>query len=248
MEPYEEYAKICIETIEKIKTKEKENIFKAAEIMTEAILNDKLIHVFGPTHGRMGADDMFFRAGGLVPINAIYDETFSLSHALKASRALLVQNYIGGVLDYYKVSKGDVMIIIEYLGVKSVVIDAALESKRRGAKVIGITSSEFSKSIPLDSPLRHPTKKNLCEVVDVFIDTYAPPGDAVLKIKDFKVKVSPISNISYTYIVNSLVAQVVKNLLERGVEPPVWISMNVPGGPEHNQKYIEKYFNRIRHM
>jgi uncharacterized phosphosugar-binding protein len=248
MEPFEEYAKICIETIEKIKTKEERNILKAAEIITEAILKDKLIHVFGPGHGRMGVDEMFFRAGGLVPINPIYDEAFSLSHVLKTAKALLVQNYMSVVLDYYKVSEGDVMIILEYLGVNPVIIDAALESKHRGAKVIGITSSEFSKSIPLDSPLRHPTKKNLHEIADVFIDTYAPPGDAVLKIKDFKAKVAPISNISYTYIVNSIVAQVVKNFLEKGIEPPVWISINVPGGPEHDQKYIEKYFNRIKHL
>jgi len=49
-------------------------------------------------------------------------------------------------------------------------------------------------------------------------------------------------------IVNYLTALVIEKLVQKGITPPVWKSGNVPGGDKANNKYLEKYFARVRHL
>lgn len=248
MELFEEYAKILIDLINEIKEKEKENILKAANVVADALMKGKIIHAFGPGHGRQAVDELFFRAGGLVPVNPIYDPGVSLEHVLRCVLIEQIPGYIKASIDYYNVNEGDVAIIANYVGVDAVTIDAALEFKRRNATTIGISSAKFCDAVPIDSPMRHPSKKNLYEIVDIFIDTHAPPGDAVLEVKGLNVKVAPVTTVAYAYIINSIVAQSVKILVERGAEPPIWLSTSLPGAEEHNRKYIQKYYGKIKHL
>jgi len=39
---------------------------------------------------------------------------------------------------------------------------------------------------------------------------------------------------------------VIENLAANGETPPVFISANVDGGDEHNEKLYDKYWHRIR--
>ena len=232
--------------------KEKENVAKAARLTSEAIEKDRLLHVFGTGgHSYIGAEEMFWRAGGLVPVNPIFDPGVSLSHGgTRSSMIERLPGYVKPVLEYYQVKKDDVMIIVNAYGINSATIDAAIESKRMGAKVIAITSPEFSKVVPLDHPARHPSKKSLFELeeVDVVLDCHMPPGDAVVEIEGFSQKVAPVSTILNAFLLNSIVACTVENLVKKGITPPVWMSGNMPGGDEANKKYIEKYFERIKHL
>jgi uncharacterized phosphosugar-binding protein len=75
-----------------------------------------------------------------------------------------------------------------------------------------------------------------------------PFGDAVLEIKGIKQKVAPVSTIINSFIVNSIVARTVEKLIEKGIDPPIWTSANIPGGEEVNKKWIEKYKGRIKHL
>ncbi len=248
VDPIEEYSSVVLDLIERIRDEEKTKIVEAAALISDKIVEDRLIHVFGPGHGAMVAEEMFFRAGGLVPINPIFDDTLSLRHVLKCVAVEHVPNYIKYSLDYYEVKEGDVIIIANYVAIEAASIDMAIESRRRGVKVIGITSSEFCKSIPASSPVRHPSNKNLFEVSDVFIDTHVPPGDAAVKIEGLEQMVSPLSTIAHTFIVNSIVAQVAKSLVERGFTPPVWVSTSLPDAEKVNQEYIRKYFYKVKHL
>ena len=42
--------------------------------------------------------------------------------------------------------------------------------------------------------------------------------------------------------------QSIKTLLDRGIEPPLWMSANLPGGDEANRRHEEKYFPRVKHL
>ncbi len=55
--------------------------------------------------------------------------------------------------------------------------------QKRGVTSIGITSKGFAGVVPKDSPIRHPSGKNLYEIVDVFIDCHLPTGDAVVDVE-----------------------------------------------------------------
>ena len=70
----------------------------------------------------------------------------------------------------------------------------------------------------------------------------------MVEIEGFSQKVAPVSTILNAFVLNSIVACTVENLVKKGITPPVWLSGNMPGGDEANKKYIEKYFERIKHL
>jgi uncharacterized phosphosugar-binding protein len=40
----------------------------------------------------------------------------------------------------------------------------------------------------------------------------------------------------------------VEELVKRGIEPPVWMSANLPGGDEANQKHFDKHLQRVKFL
>jgi uncharacterized phosphosugar-binding protein len=111
---------------------------------------------------------------------------------------------------------------------------------------IAVTSPAFSKATPQGHPARHPSGKNLFEIVDVAIDNKMPFADAVLEFPGLTPRVSPVSTILNVFILESLVAETVQRLLARGITPPVWTSANLPGGDAANQVHMTRYAPRIR--
>lgn len=231
---------------------EEENIKKAADIVARRLNQDEIIHVIGTGgHSNMGAEEMFYRAGGLIPINAILDAGINLIHGAK--RTTIIERTAGygvKVMDAYNIGKttGEVIIIINACGINTMTIDVALEAKKRDMKSIGITSTSFASFVPKDHPSRHPSNKNLHELVDVFINNHQPIGDAVVEIEGAEEKVGPVSTICNSFAVHLLVIETVKKLLELGKKPPIWKSANMPGGDAANQKYFEEYVKRIKHL
>ncbi|HDM69872.1 MAG: sugar isomerase [Thermotoga sp.] len=233
--------------IDEIIEKEKGSIEKAANLMADAIERDELIHVIGPGgHSNMGAYEMFYRAGGLVPVNAILDPGTLIS--MGARRSTIIERTPGygiSVLKAFDVD-GGVLIVVNAYGINSMCIDVALEGRRRGIPTIGVTSKEFSDRVPKDHPARHPSKKNLYEVVDVHVDNHMPYGDAIVKLEKINRNIGPVSTILNSFVLNLMTIRTIELLIERGVEPPVWVSSNVPGGDEMNKEYLRKYVGRIR--
>jgi uncharacterized phosphosugar-binding protein len=246
----EEYFNSVTDLLGKIKSTEQEHLEKAANAMVQTILEDGLIHVFGTGgHSDLTAREMFCRAGGLVPIDAILDPGVSLEHGARRSSSIeRTPGYAQAVMKQYPLKKGDVFIVSNAYGINSVTIDAAMEAKRLGLTVIANTSPDFSKAVPADHPARHPSKRNLCDLADIVIDNHMPFGDAVVDVKGLQQRVSPVSTILSAFVLNSLVALVAEKLVEKGVSPPIWVSGNVPGGEERTKGYFEKYETRIRHL
>jgi uncharacterized phosphosugar-binding protein len=156
--------------------------------------------------------------------------------------------YMRALFRYYRVKKGDVVIIFNNVGVNAMVIDAAEETRRIGARAIGVAGSPWQELLPPDHPVRHPSGKNLRDLVDIFIDDYNPVGDAVMKMPGLKVPLAPISSVTDAYIVRRIEIEAVRHMLARGFEPPLWVSANVAGGDEVNERYIERYFHAIKAM
>jgi Uncharacterized protein containing SIS (Sugar ISomerase) phosphosugar binding domain len=225
------------------------SIGEAAGLMASAIMEDKLVHVLGTGgHSNIGAYEMFWRAGGLVPIDAILDPGTSLNDgALRSNYVERLCGYAKAVLDAYRVVDG-VLIIVNAYGINSMSIEAALEAKERGVKTIGVTSTSFADAVPKGHRARHPSGKSLHEIVDVFVDSHMPYGDALVEFEGLGQKVAPSSTLVNCFTVNLLVVETVRMLLERGFAPPLWQSANVPGGDEANREYQEKYRGRIKHL
>lgn len=242
------YLQKVINNLERIEEKELDNIKKAAVLMTDAIADDRLINVYGGGgHTTLVMGEMFFRAGGLCNINPIMETGLSVfNQALKYLELERCVNYGRSIMKYYNLQKDDVLIIFHNIGINAATIDAALEAKEQGVKIIAVSSLQWQKEMPSDHFIRHPSKKNLFDLADVCVDDYNPVGDAVVKVTGFDTPIAPISNIADFYIAHRLEIETVKLCVERGIEPPVWRSANEPGGDEFNKSYIEKYKPRIK--
>jgi len=250
---YEQYHRLVVELLDRLEEDERASISKAAEMMADTIQNDRLVYVFGAGgHSYICAEEMFYRAGGLVPVCPMLDSGVSL--AFGAARSTFIERlpgYSQRVLKSYGIEQGDVLIVANAYGINSATIDAAVEAKRLGASVIAITSPTFSRQVPQGHPARHPSGRNLCDLdeVDVVIDNHMPVGDALVDMPEFDgMKVGPSSTMVNAFAVNSLVVATIETLLSRGIKAPVWYSANMPGGDEINAQHFKAYGQRIKHL
>ncbi len=246
---FDQYLRIVQDLLSKI---ERAQIEKGAQLVVETIKNDRLAYVLGTDgHSYMAAEDMFYRAGGLVAVHPIFPSGFALSHgAVRSSLMERAQNYIGAVLEHEAPGPGDTLIVVNAYGINASTIEAVLKGKQLGAKIIAVTSTMASRSIPKEHPARHPSEKNLCDLkeVDVIIDSKMPMDDAVISFEGFDVKVSPVSTILNSFVLQALVGYASERLLAEGIKPPIWRSTNLPGGDEHNKKYVEAYSTRVKNL
>jgi uncharacterized phosphosugar-binding protein len=251
MKSKKNFFNLCVEYLEKIEKGQAENFKRAGKAIGDAVMADKLVHVVGTGgHTNIPAYDMFYRAGGLAAVNFIpamgaYYGVVGATYGMRIER---LPGYMNRVIDYYRVGKGDVAIIFNNIGVNAGTIDAALESKSKGAYTIGVAGTDWMKEIPKDHFTRHPSRKNLMDIVDLFIDDYNPIGDSVMEIEGFDRPFAPISAITDAYIVRRMEIDAIEYMVGKGFEPPVFMSANRVGGDEANVKLIEKYFYRIKHL
>ena len=242
------YYKRIIENLEEINAKQGDNIMKAGALMADAIADDRLISVYGGGgHTTLPVGEMFFRAGGLACINPVMETGLSVfNQALKYLELERTVNYGGSIMRYYDLKKDDVLIIFHNIGINPATIDAAMEAKKNGVKIIAVSSSYWQTQMPADHFIRHPSGKNLFDFADVCIDDYNPVGDAVVNVPGLDTPIAPVSNIVDFYIAHLLEIECVRQCVERGITPPVWSSANTPGGDEKNAAYLEKYRPRVK--
>ncbi len=240
----------AVDILKQVREKQSDNISKAADLMVGAIEKDELIHVYGGGgHTTLVMGEMFFRAGGLANINPIMETGLSVfNQALKYLLLERAENYGDSIVRYYRVKPGEVFIIFHNIGINPATIDAALEAKKAGAKIIAVSSSFWQNEMPLDHFIRHSNKMNLFDLADVCIDDYNPVGDALLKVGGLDTPFAPVSNIVDFYIAHWLEIATIKKCVEKGIAPPVWSSANAPGGDEINARYVEKYFPRVKSL
>ena len=250
MKPDYGYLDSTIALLRKIETEQQENIEKAAGLMADAINRDQLIHVYGGGgHTTLVMGEMFFRAGGLANINPIMETGLSVfNQALKYLELERCVNYGRSIVKYYRLQLGEVLIIFHNIGINAATIDAAMEAKEAGAKIIAISSSLWQTKMPPDHFIRHPSGKNLFDLADVCIDDYNEVGDCVVNVPGFETPIAPNSNLIDFYIAHRLEIETVRQCVARGIEPPVWRSANAPGGDAYNAKYVAKYSPRVKSL
>lgn len=229
---------------------ERDSLDRAATRLANQIAADRLVHVFGPGgHSNLAAQEIFFRAGGLMHVSAILDEGTLLSNGALRSMAIeRTPGYGRVVIADRDLGPDDLLILVNAYGINAALIDAAIEAKRRGAFVIGVSSRGHADQTAPDHPARHPTRQNLHDLADIAIDTKVPVGDAVVRIPGVGEPVAAVSTFANAFALNCLVIRTIAKLAERGIEPPVWRSGNAPGGDEANGRFIGRFRGRVRSL
>jgi uncharacterized phosphosugar-binding protein len=244
MSAMERYYEIVRGQMEAIRAREWEKIARAAEWLGEALVNGKFLYAFGTGHSHMLAEEIFYRAGGLATACPMLDDTLMLhKEAIEATYLERKEGYAAKLMDLYPVEAGDVLIVASNSGRNAVPIEMALEGRKRGMRVIGITNFAHAEKWGT----RHPSGKSLREVAELAIDNCGVPGDACVKVDGFEQLLGSPSTSTGAMIVNCIVVQGIENALKRGVTPEVFISSN-SNGDDHNDRLLRKYKARVRHL
>ena len=237
-----QYATAILELTQQVIDNQYENIIKASNTIYTSLKEGGLLHVFGCGHSHMLMEECFYRAGGLVPINPIF-ETSTMLHegAVKSSMIERMSGYAHLILDNYEVKAGEVILIFSTSGINSLPIEMALAAKGKGLTVVGFTSLNYQ-----NQKSRHSSGKKLCDVADIVINTQAKQGDAMVEYKKLGISAVPGSTVISTTVLNTLIAEIIGHYEEEGLTAPVFVSGNLENGMERNQANIEKYRYRIK--
>lgn len=238
-----EYFKQAQNRLVLVEKNEKQAMLTAAGKVAAAIQSGGIIQLFGCGHSHILTEEVFYRAGGLVPIKPIFVEPLMLHEGAVQSSQLERQNdYAKGFLKEQDFGSEDVVFVISTSGRNPVPVDVALAARAKGAFVIGLTSLEYSSS----QPSRHQTGKHLFNSVDLVIDNHSVSGDAILEYEGVDVRFGPTSTVVGAAILNAVFAEAIKKMADAGFEPPIFLSGNIDGADAHNTKLIDKYSGRIR--
>jgi uncharacterized phosphosugar-binding protein len=239
----EQYFDRLLNILQEVRRTQMDHIRQAAMLVADTIARGGIIHIFGAGHSHLLAEEVFFRAGGLAPVNAILEPSLMLhAGALKSTAIEKIPQYAAVLLEYYDVRSGDVLIIVSNSGVNSVPVELAIQARARRITTIGLTCVACSQQLRPNNP----AGKRLYEVVDLTIDNGGAPGDAILKEPGLEPGVGPTSTVVGAAILNALMAEAIQCLRAQGLKPPVFLSSHLDGAAEHNAQLIQRYRGRIR--
>jgi uncharacterized phosphosugar-binding protein len=217
-------------------------IEQAANAVAQSLIAGGIWHVFGTGHSHAIAEELYYRAGGLAPVNAIlFPALMQHEGPATSTRLERLPGLAQIILDKQQPQRGDVLLIVSNSGKNAVPVEMALCGRQRGLKTIALTSLAQSRAAQFGAG----QAQKLFEVCDIVIDNCGTAGDAALAVPESDVLVSPTSTLANVAIVEQIVHLVCCRYSEHDLPPPVFKTANLPGGDEWNAHLIERYGDRV---
>ena len=236
------YLKNIIDLLEKLESTQEEVIEQVSAVCADCIYNGGLLYFFGTGHSHMVCEEPFYRAGGLACVYPILETDLMLHEGASKSSGYERLEGLGNiVIANTGLGKGDILFIASNSGRNCAVIDAALEAKKRGAITVAITSMNHTTQVSS----RHSSGLNLYQVCDYVLDNGGVAGDASVQLPGLSQNIAPTSSVIDLTLVNLITVNIVERLLEKGMNPPLFMSSNSDGGDKANKSILEVYRERI---
>lgn len=238
-----EYSRAIQAILQKVLDTQQDQIERAAQILADVVARDGIIYTYGTGHSHIVAEDATYRAGGLAPVDCILEA--SLTGHEKIVQAMSMEQVSGlaaVMIDYYGITSRDGMVIISNSGRNATIVEMAELALQRGIPVVAITGLETARM----TRSRSPDGKKLYEVATIIIDNCSVKADAMIKMEGLERPVGPASGLVGMTILQATIVQTIQNLLERGIQPPVFRSGNLDGSDEFNRVFLERYKGRIK--
>ena len=125
-----EYLNNLQKILTDIITEQLPQIEKCSEVFAEALKNENTIFLFGTGHSHMLAEELFYRAGGLVKIQPVLETSLMLHEsASKSTEIERLEGYAKIIFDSYSMKKDDVIVIISNSGRNGIPVDMAQLAK-----------------------------------------------------------------------------------------------------------------------
>lgn len=236
MKNCEKYYHEILKIQQQILTCEEDTIAQVSVEMAQALKNGNSIFLFGCGHSHLIVEEAFFRAGGLVKVNPVFDTAIMLHEgAFKSSKLEKREAYGAMIFDRLTVEEGDIFFVFSTSGRNGCPVEMALRAKQAGAKVVVVSSLVYRDL----EPSLHSSGKYLADVGDYVINNHVPYGDGVIRYG--AQYIAPTSTIATAMIWNMLIAQLAEDAHAIGYEPEYFVSGNIHGGAEKNAFYLDKY-------
>lgn len=203
------------------------------------------MHAFGTGHSSLLAQELFYRAGGLVAINPILDPRLGFERgAIESTEFERDLNAAGDLAATVGFRSGDAGIVISNSGRNALPVEMALRMKTAGMAVIALTNLEQSKA----SSSHHPSAKRLFEIADVVLDNHCPPGDAAIEIAGIPHPLGPVSTIVGAAILHAVIIEAASRLAEKNTPPATFVSANTGSVTTEDLRFLTAPFqDRIKY-
>jgi uncharacterized phosphosugar-binding protein len=226
-------------------------IEQASRLCAEAIAGDGLVHLFGTGHSRIPLEEMFPRYGSYPGFHPIAELSMTFHTQVVGAngqrQAMFIERISGlaeQILANFTFGPSDVMIVFSASGQSAVPIEMALGARRRGVKVIAVTSVAQSMS----SPPAHDSATRLLDHADVVLDLGTPAADAMVSIDGLTEPVGPGSTVANVAFVNAIKSRTAELLVQRRAMPPVITSESVVGAERSAELFEEAYLEYARRL
>jgi uncharacterized phosphosugar-binding protein len=245
------YLKQAREILNKIEETQADAMREAAQLMAHSIAADGLVHMFGAGHSSLPVAEAYPKCGNLVGFHPMIELALSFFTNVVDNDGISqftflerVEGYGEAILQSYILKPHDTMLVFSQSGINSVVIDIALGAKQRGLSVVSIMS--LAQAAALTS--RHSSGKRLNEISDVVIDNCVPFGDVTLHLPGMEYPMGPGSTLAATAIVNTLIVEVARNLVQMGKKPIVNPTLNLTNAKDDKENRMEHALSEYRRL
>jgi uncharacterized phosphosugar-binding protein len=246
-----EWLKNTRGVMSRIEETQMDNIQKAAAVMADTIECGRWVHTFGCGHATLPIEEMYPRIGGFVGFHPMIEIPLSFFTHITGEMGVhqfvfleRVEGYGVEIMKGYTFDSRDTMWLFSHSGINNVNIDIALESKKKGMKVVVFGSAAAARG----KKTRHSSGKTIFDIADIVVDTCAPAEDASVTLKNHSDKIGPVSTMAFVTCVWMTITTVAEILADRGVKLYIHPSHNVPGDTTARERLDEalaEYKKRI---
>jgi uncharacterized phosphosugar-binding protein len=220
-------------------------IEQASAWCADAIAEGGLVHLFGTGHSRIPVEEMFPRYGSYPGFHPLVELSMTFHTQVVGAngqrQAMFIERMPGlaeVILGNFTFGPSDVMMIFSASGLTAVPVEMARGARRRGLKVIAVTSVAQSMSAEPGPEVG----SRLLDEADLVLDVCTPPGDAMVRIAGLETPVGPGSTIGNVAIVNSIKVRVAQLLTDRGAMLPV-ITRSSEVGTERSRELFDAAYD-----
>jgi uncharacterized phosphosugar-binding protein len=226
-------------------------IEEAAHWCADAIAAGGLVHLFGTGHSRIPVEEMFPRYGSYPGFHPIVELSMTFHTEIVGAngqrQAMFIERVPGladVILANFELGPRDVMIVFSASGLSAVPVEMARGARRRGIRVIAVTSVEMSMTGEPDPRVG----ARLLDEADLVVDLCTPAADALITLDGLETPVGPGSTVTAVAIVNSLKVRTAELLVERGALPPVLTRASVVGQERSTALFEAAYRDHARRV